>query len=88
MLTRITTPAKNGVYDIGYTNEDRIQPTEAGYYVIVTRFAGDDRVQPFAPRPAQPLQRGGDLLRAMGNDGVDGLRIEARRRSPVAGIVE
>ncbi|GAA2829392.1 hypothetical protein FB468_2785 [Leucobacter komagatae] len=57
VLTRITTPAKNGVYDIGYTDEDRIQPTEAGYYVIVTRFAGDDRVQPFTSSPADIWER-------------------------------
>ena len=57
VLTRITTPAKNGVYDIGYTNEDRIQPTEAGYYVIVTRFAGDDRVQPFTSSPTDIWER-------------------------------
>ncbi|MEJ6490220.1 hypothetical protein PQI23_10850 [Leucobacter sp. USCH14] len=57
VLTRITTPAKNGVYDIGYTDEDRIQPTEAGFYVIVTRFAGDDRVQPFQSSPADIWER-------------------------------
>lgn len=57
VLTRITTPAANGVYDIGYTDEDRIQPTESGYYVVVTRFAGDDRVQPFASSPADIWER-------------------------------
>lgn len=57
VLTRITTPAKNGVYDIGYTDQDRIQPTEAGFYVIVTRFAGDDRVQPFQSSPADIWER-------------------------------
>lgn len=57
VLTRITTPAKNGVYDIGYTDEDRIQPTEAGFYVIVTRFVGDDRVQPFQSSPADIWER-------------------------------
>lgn len=57
VLTRITTPAKDGVYDIGYTDEDRIQPTEVGFYVIVTRFAGDDRVQPFTSSPADIWER-------------------------------
>lgn len=47
VLTRIETPAKNGVYDIGYTDDDRIQPSDPGYYVVVTTFEGDDRVQPF-----------------------------------------
>ncbi|MBU3995135.1 MAG: hypothetical protein KKF42_05070, partial [Actinobacteria bacterium] len=47
VLTTVETPAKNGVYDIGYTDAERIEPIEPGYYVIVTSFAGDDRVQPF-----------------------------------------
>ena len=57
VLTTITTPAANGVYDIGYTDEDRIQPEDPGYYVIVTRFAGDDRVQPFTSSPADIWER-------------------------------
>ena len=57
VLTTITTPAKNGVYDIGYTDDDRIQPEEPGYYVVVTTFAGDDRVQPFESSPADIWER-------------------------------
>ncbi len=57
VLTRITTPAKNGVYDTGYGEDDRIQPTEPGYYVVVTRFEGDDRVQPFTSSPADIWER-------------------------------
>lgn len=57
VLTTITTPAKNGTFDLGYTDEDRIQPTEPGYYVVVTTFPGDDRVQPFASSPADIWER-------------------------------
>ncbi|MBL3691079.1 hypothetical protein D3228_14515 [Leucobacter luti] len=57
VLTTITTPAKNGVYDIGYTDEDRIQPEDPGYYVVVTTFTGDDRVQPFQSSAADIWER-------------------------------
>lgn len=57
VLTTITTPARNGVYRLGYTDADRITPTEAGYYVVVTTFAGDDRVQPYQSSPADVLER-------------------------------
>lgn len=57
VLTVITTPARNGEHRIGYTDADRIQPTEPGYYVIVSEFAGDDRVQPFRSSPADVLER-------------------------------
>ena len=57
VLTTITTPARNGVYRLGYTDQDRITPTEPGYYVLVTTFAGDDRVQPYASSPADVLER-------------------------------
>jgi len=57
VLTSITTPARNGVYQLGYTDADRITPTEAGYYVIVTSFPGDDRVQPYVSSPADVLER-------------------------------
>lgn len=57
VLTSITTPARNGVYRIGFTDEDRITPTEPGYYVIVSSFAGDDRVQPYTSSPADILER-------------------------------
>lgn len=57
ILKTITTPAKNGVYDIGYTDADRIEPTKAGYYVIVTTFVGDDRVQPFQSSPTDIWER-------------------------------
>lgn len=57
VLTTISTPAKNGVYDIGYTDEDRVQPEEPGYYVVVTTFAGDDRVKPFESSPADIWER-------------------------------
>ena len=48
VLAELTTPARNGVYKLGYTDEDKIVPTEPGFYVLVTTFAGDDRVQPYA----------------------------------------
>lgn len=57
VLTRLTTPARNGVHQIGYTDADRITPTEPGYYVVVTSFAGDDRVQPYSSSPADVLER-------------------------------
>ena len=41
-------PAKNGVFNIGYTNDDMVVPTEGGHYVFVYSYDGDDRVAPFA----------------------------------------
>ena len=35
VLTVLTTPARNGTYQLGYTDADQIRPTEPGYYVIV-----------------------------------------------------
>lgn len=57
VLTALTTPARNGVYKLGYTDEDKIVPTEPGFYVFVTTFTGDDRVQPYASSPADVLER-------------------------------
>ena len=57
VLTRIETPARNGTYRIGYTDTDQIRPQKPGYYVIVTSFAGDDRVQPSTSSPADILER-------------------------------
>lgn len=57
VLTSITTPARNGLWRIGYTDADRIQPTEPGYYVIVSSFDGDDRVHPYRSSPADVLER-------------------------------
>ena len=57
VLTTISTPARNGVYQVGYTTADEIRPTEPGYYVVVSSFAGDDRVQPFSSSPADILER-------------------------------
>ena len=57
VLTTLSTPARNGTYKLGYTDADQIRPTEAGYYVIVSYFAGDDRVQPFRSSPADILER-------------------------------
>jgi len=57
VLTTITTPAKNGVYDIGYDESERIEPEEPGYYVVVSSFVGDDRVQPFTSSPADIRER-------------------------------
>jgi len=57
VLTSITTPARNGVYRLGYEDSDRITPTEPGYYVVVTSFIGDDRVQPYTSSPADILER-------------------------------
>lgn len=57
VLTTLTTPARSGTYKLGYTDADQIRPTEAGYYVIVSDFAGDDRVQPFRSSPADILER-------------------------------
>ena len=48
---------ERGLQDSGYTDEDQIVPTEPGYYVIVTTFEGDDRVQPYASSPADVLER-------------------------------
>lgn len=57
VLTELTTPARNGVYKLGYTDDDKIVPTEPGFYVLVTTFEGDDRVQPYASSPADVLER-------------------------------
>jgi hypothetical protein len=57
VLAELMTPARNGVYKLGYTDEDKIVPTEPGFYVLVTTFAGDDRVQPYASSPADVLER-------------------------------
>lgn len=57
VLAELTTPARNGVYKLGYTDEDKIVPTEPGFYVLVTTFTGDDRVQPYASSPADVLER-------------------------------
>lgn len=57
VLTSISTPARNGVYDIGYDESERIEPLEPGFYVIVSSFAGDDRVQPFTSSPADIWER-------------------------------
>lgn len=57
VLTVITTPARNGEHRIGYTDADRIQPSESGYYVVVSAFEGDDRAQPFRSSPADVLER-------------------------------
>ena len=57
VLTTISTPARNGVYQVGYTTADEIRPTEPGYYVVVSSFAGDDRVQPYMSSPADILER-------------------------------
>lgn len=47
VLTSITTPARNGEYEIGFEDDERIAPTEPGFYVVVSSFVGDDRVLPF-----------------------------------------
>lgn len=57
VLATITTPARNGVYVLGATEADKIVPTEAGYYVMVSVFAGDDRVQPYQSSPADVWER-------------------------------
>lgn len=57
VLAELTTPARNGVYKLGYTDEDQIVPTEPGFYVLVTTFTGDDRVQPYQSSPADVLER-------------------------------
>lgn len=57
VLAELTTPARNGVYKLGYADEDKIVPTEPGFYVLVTTFAGDDRVQPYQSSPADVLER-------------------------------
>lgn len=57
VLTTISTTARNGVYQVGYTAVDEIRPAAAGYYVVVSSFAGDDRVQPFTSSPADILER-------------------------------
>lgn len=57
VLAELTTPARNGVYKLGYTDDDKIVPTEPGFYVLVTTFEGDDRVQPYQSSPADVLER-------------------------------
>ena len=57
VLAELSTPARNGVYKLGYTDEDQIVPTEPGFHVLVTTFAGDDRVQPYQSSPADVLER-------------------------------
>lgn len=57
VLTTITTPARNGVFDIGYDESERIEATEPGFYVVVSSFAGDDRAQPFTSSPADIRER-------------------------------
>lgn len=48
VLTAVTLPAKNGIYQVGYTDADKISPSLPGYYVAVYTFAGDSRVMPIA----------------------------------------
>lgn len=57
VLAELSTPARNGVYKLGYTDTDQIVPTAPGYYVLVTQFMGDDRVQPYQSSPADVLER-------------------------------
>ena len=57
VLAELSTPARNGVYKLGYTDADQIVPTAPGYYVLVTKFVGDDRVQPYQSSPADVLER-------------------------------
>ncbi|SJN08636.1 hypothetical protein FM113_03640 [Leucobacter sp. 7(1)] len=45
------------MYKLGYTDEDKIVPTEPGFYVLITTFTGDDRVQPYTSSPADVLER-------------------------------
>ncbi len=56
-LAELTTPARNGVYKLGYADDDKIVPTEPGFYVLVTTFEGDDRVQSYQSSPADVLER-------------------------------
>lgn len=57
VLTVLTTPARNGTYELGWTDQDTISPTEPGYYVVVSTFQGDDRVQPYTSSPADVHER-------------------------------
>lgn len=57
VLARLTTPARNGVYELGWTNQDSITATEPGYYVVVSSFDGDDRVRPYRSSPADVRER-------------------------------
>lgn len=57
VLVELTTPACNGTYKLGYTNADEIRPTDPGYYVVVSDFVGDDRVQPYRSSPGDILER-------------------------------
>lgn len=54
VLASTTTPAKNGDWLIGTAGE--FTPTVPGYYVFITRFAGDDRVLPLATSPGDALE--------------------------------
>ncbi|MBU5421206.1 hypothetical protein KQI48_00865 [Cellulomonas hominis] len=53
-----TTPAQNGTYVVGTEGEYPIADSNAGagWYVIVSTWAGDDRVEPLATSPGDPLE--------------------------------
>ncbi len=57
VLARLTTPARNGTYQLGWGDQDAIVADDPGYYVIVSAFAGDDRVQPYQTSPADIAER-------------------------------
>ncbi|QIM16029.1 hypothetical protein G7067_05730 [Leucobacter insecticola] len=57
VLMELSTPARNGTYKLGYTDSDEIRPTDPGYYVVVSDFVGDDRVQPYRSSPGDILER-------------------------------
>lgn len=50
VLMSTTIPARNGTFNVGYTESDIINPNLPGHYVVQYCFAGDARTAPFCSR--------------------------------------
>lgn len=57
VVATLTTPAVNGVFPIGYDAGEEIVVSASGFYVIVSTFAGDDRVEAFQSRTSDVRER-------------------------------
>lgn len=57
VLAELTTPARNGSYELGWDEQDAIVASEPGFYVVVSEFLGDDRVQPYRSSPGDVRER-------------------------------
>ncbi len=55
VVNTVTTPARNGQYLIGSSGEFTLW--DQGFYVFVSTFPGDDRVNAFATSPGDPLEQ-------------------------------